>query len=78
MTRIPQSCTVTVSTAVDGTVHRKGRGPGKPARLDYHLQVDADLWAVVQRIRRPGEFITIVSATEVLLTNRPTEKREKR
>jgi hypothetical protein len=77
MTRLPETCTVTVSEPVDGTVHRKGRGPGKPVRLDYHLQVDPTLWATVLRIRRPGEHITIVSATEVLLTSNPTEKRDR-
>ena len=72
--RIPETATVTVSAAVDGTVHRKGRGPGRRAALDYHHTVDPEVWATAQRIVRPGERFVRVTDTEV----RSVYLREKR
>jgi hypothetical protein len=75
--RIPETATVTVSAAVDGTIQRKGRGPGRRAPLDYHLTVDPEVWATAQAICRPGERFVRVDDTTVRSVY-TTEKRENR
>lgn len=63
--RIPETATVTVSAAVDGTVQRNGRGPGRRAPLDYHLTVNAEVWATAMRVVRPNERFVRVDENTV-------------
>lgn len=77
--RIPETATVTVSAAVDGTIQRRGRGPGRRARLDYHIRVNAEVWAAAQAILRENEKWLIVDESTVRSVYlNPTEKRDAR
>lgn len=77
--RVPEVATVTVSAAVDGTIQRRGRGPGRRTPLDYHVQVNPEVWAVAQRVLRENERWLIVDESTVRSVYlNPTEKREKR
>jgi hypothetical protein len=65
MPKIPKTATVTVSAAVDGTVHRRGRGPGRRAPLDYHIRVHPEVWATALRVLRENEQWVIVDESTV-------------
>lgn len=63
--KIPQTATVTVAGCVDGTIQRRGRGPGRKSPLDYHVEVNREVWAVAQQVLRENERWLIVDENTV-------------
>lgn len=57
---------VTVSTPVDGTVQRRGRGKQRRPSVGLnHIKVDPRVWAAAKQALRPGEELRIVDADTV-------------
>jgi hypothetical protein len=60
--------TVTVTNPVDGTKRRRSRQPKRTlARTEKHIVPDKRVMEAIAQIKRPGERVKVVSATEVWL-----------
>jgi transcription termination factor Rho len=68
---VRDSCTVTVSTPVDGTRRRRAYAAHatRAAVAGYHVQVNPLVMEAAKRLLQPGQRLVIVSESEVRLIN---------
>jgi hypothetical protein len=64
------TASVSVKSAVDGTVKRRKPRKGQRAVIEqYHVKVDPRVWATAKKLCGPYQFIKIVNEEMVVVAN---------